>query len=170
MDKNNELGTISLEEVKLKKNGSLAKINKLKGSLITLSILVVLILMIACYLYSYSSSLVIIDVGTSINLKVNKWNRVVNVSSLTSSGNNILHSKNIKNKNINDALIIILSKAEANNYINPLDKNELKHRIDVFISGDTLDLTKFSNEVKSKKLKLKINENGIEKFNNYSFK
>lgn len=170
MDKDTELGTISLEEVKLKKNKSLTKSTKLRGSLLTISILVILVLMVTYYLYSYSSSLVIINVGTSINLKVNKWSRVVDVSSITSDGNNIVNSKNVKNKNINDALIIILSNAEANNYINPLDKNELKQRIAVFISGDTLDLSKFSDEVKSKKLNLKINENGTEKFNNSSTK
>lgn len=169
MDKDPRSETIDLKEIKLKKNKSLIKNNKLRGPLITLSILVILILIAAYYIYSYSSSLVIIDVGTSINLKVNKWNRIVDASSVTSNGNNILNSKNIKNKNINDALIIILSKAEANNYVNPLDKDELKHRLAVFISGDTLDISKFSDEVKSKKLKLKINENGVEKFNNYSY-
>ncbi|MFT8316144.1 MAG: hypothetical protein ABF633_18115 [Clostridium sp.] len=165
MDKITESETIDLEEFKLKKNKSLHGLNKIKNPLIILFISIILLFIIACYFYSYSSSLVIIDVGTSINLKVNKYGKVIDASSLTSSGNNIISESNVHNKNINEALIILLSKAEANNYIDPLDKNQLKHNVSVFISGDTLDISKFSDEVKTKKLNLNINENGSEKNN-----
>lgn len=165
MDKITESATIDLEEFKLKKNKSLHGFNKIKNPLIISFISIILLLIIACYFYSYPSSLVIIDVGTSINLKVNKYGKVVDASSLSSSGNNIINESNVRNKNINESLIIILSKAEANNYIDPLDKDQLKHTISVFISGDTLDISKFSDEVKTKKLNLDINENGSEKNN-----
>ncbi|AGK95299.1 anti-sigma-I factor RsgI family protein [Clostridium pasteurianum] len=165
MDKITGAETVDLEEFKLKKNKSLPRLNKVKNPLIILFISIILLFIIAYYIYSYSSSLVIIDVGTSINLKVNKYGKVVDASSLTSGGNNIINESNVNNKNISEALIIILSKAEANNYIDPLDKNQFKHNISVFISGDTLDISKFSDEVKTKKLNLNINENGSEKNN-----
>lgn len=163
MDNDTKSETISLEEVKLKKSKLLKRNTKLERPILTLSIAVVLILISIYYIYSYPSSLVIIDVNTSINLKVNKWDRVVDVSSITSEGNNIINNEHIKNKNINDALIIILSKAEAGNYINPIDKNNLKHKVTVYISGDSVDITKFSDETKSKNLNLDVNENGTAK-------
>jgi hypothetical protein len=169
MDEDTGLKTINLEEVRLKKNKFLKKSTKLKEPLIILSIVIILILISTYYVYSYPSSLVILDVNTSITLKVNKWNRVIDVSSISTEGNNILNNEYIKNKNINDTLITILNKAEASNYINPLDKNNLKHKVTVYISGDTIDITRFTNEIKSKKLNLLVNENGTEKFNNNSF-
>lgn len=164
MDKINDSQTIDLEEFKTKKHKNLDKFTKIKGPLAILSILIIFIIIITFYIYSYSTSLVIINAGSSINLKVNTWNKVIDVSSTDSTGDTIIKHNSIKHKNINDALIIILGKAEANNYVNPIDnKNESKRNISILISGNSLDISPFCNIVKEKNFNLTINENGKEK-------
>lgn len=163
MDENNTSKTIYLEKFNDKNKARLSKYNKIKKLKMILPIIVLFTALIIYYIYSYSSSLMIVDIGPSISLKINKWDRVVDASSVDSLGNTILNENNIKNKNINDALMILLGKAEANNYIDPLDKSGLKNNISIFISGDSLNISKFYNKVKTKQLNLNINDNGVEK-------
>ncbi|AJA46255.1 hypothetical protein CPAST_c01550 [Clostridium pasteurianum DSM 525 = ATCC 6013] len=164
MNKVNDSQTINLEEFKTQKNASSNKFIKIKRPMAVLSILIIFTIIITYYIYSYTTSLVIVNAGISINLKVNRWNKVIDVSSTNSSGDAIISHNNIKHKNINDALLIILGKAEANNYVNPVDDtNESKKKISILISGNSLDISNFSNIVKEKKFDLTINENGREK-------
>jgi hypothetical protein len=103
---------------------------------------------------------VIVDVNASINLKVNRWNKIIGVSSLDGNGNTILIASKLKYTNINQGLILILSTAEQNNYLNALSTDKNKQKVSVFISGDNINTSTFSNIALDRKFNLEINENG----------
>lgn len=131
-------------------------------------ILITLILIIigAYYIYSTPFTSVIIEANSSVNLKLNRWNKVVKISALDTNGSTILADSNLKYKSIDDALIIIINKAEANDFIKSASE-EKRSSVTIYISGNSLNLPNFYNEAKNKTYDVQINENGIEKYNNF---
>jgi len=136
------------------------KFSKLKSILLSLVIIVILAAIGASYAYFTPTSFVIVKANAEINLKVNRWDKIIDVSSLNTNGGNILGSMKLKYKNINDGLILILSTMEQNNYINALSPDKKDQKISIFISGENINTSTFSNIVRNRKFDLEINQNG----------
>lgn len=154
---------IPIDRKKLRKTSI---INKIKIIFSIILIIIILLLVSAYYIYSIPYTSVIIDANCSVNLKLNKWNKVINAYGLDTNGNTLLNNTNLKFKNTDDALIIIINKAEADNFIK-LSSNDKKSSVTIYISGSPLELPNFYKEAKSKNYDIQINENGTEKFNNF---
>ncbi|WP_026882480.1 anti-sigma-I factor RsgI family protein [Clostridium akagii] len=136
------------------------KFTKLKSILLFLIIIIILGAIVSIYAYFTPTSFVIIDANASINLKVNRWNKIIDISSLDGNGNNIITTSKLKYKNINEGLVLILSTAEQNNYINVLSPDEKMKKISVFISGHNINTSYFSSIALDRKFDLDINQNG----------
>lgn len=164
MDKNKRLITIDSYKATGTRESETVfrpkKFAKLKSVLLFLIIIIILGATIFLYAYFTPTAFVIVDANASINLKVNRWNKIIDVSSLNENGNTVLSSAKLKYKNINDGLILILSTAEQNNYIDALSTDNEKQKISVFISGDNINTSSFSNIARNRKFDLQINQNG----------
>ncbi len=117
--------------------------------------------------YKIPTSTVIIDFNSSITLKINRWNKVVDAYSLDNDGITLINKTNLINMNIDDCLILIINSAEANNFIKSPVTNP-NQTVTIYISGSSLSIPKFYKDAKGKKYDIRINENGTETFDNYS--
>ncbi|MDD3223746.1 MAG: hypothetical protein PHX70_03395 [Clostridium sp.] len=144
----------------LKKNHAPKKFRKIKTILIYIILTFILFTVGFSYVYFTPTSFVIVDVNTSINISTNRWNKIISASSLNYKGQKILNEINIKYKNIDDGLTLILSDAESNNYINSTSKKDSAKEISVLISGNSLELPVFTKTVKNRNFYLQINNNG----------
>lgn len=136
------------------------KFSKIKSILLFIIIIIILSAITILYVYFTPTTYVIIDVNASINLKVNRWNKIIDVSSLDINGTKLMMGTKLKYKNINDGLILILSTAEENNYITPLSTDKIDNELSIFISGNNIDTSSFSNIARDRKFDFQINENG----------
>jgi hypothetical protein len=156
---------ISIDSYRTGNNNNFHKktFSKLKSILLSILIIISLAIISILHVFFTPTSFVVIDANASINLKVNRWNKIIDASSLSTNGGNILSVSKLKYKDINDGLTLILSTAEEYNYVNSVSNNEQNKQISIFISGNNVDISKFSNLVKSRKLDLQLNENGDDK-------
>lgn len=127
------------------------------------------------YAYYTPVSSVVVDINPSLELKVNKWNRIIKASALNEDGEKMLDSLSIKNKTIDDGLSMILEEAEKENFINPSNKADLnvslsikpidKASKDKETIGDSpensISLPKFESKLKEKNLSGEINNKVI---------
>lgn len=141
-------------------------ITKIKFIFTIVSLMIILLSIAAYYIYSIPFTTVIVDANASINLKLNRWYKVIDVSSVDNNGLKLINDVNLKYTSIDDALIIIINKAEANDYIKTDGKASENYPVVVYISGNSVNTPKFYNEAMTKKYDIKINENGVEKFDN----
>lgn len=114
------------------------------------------------YYYFSSSCSVIISIPPTIQLKVNKWNKIVSAEPTSTSGRKLLSELNLKNLPVTKGLELIVEEATRKNVIN---KNYIDsgHAITIYISGKTnqaINLTSFQSYTKDRKLNLQINNKG----------
>lgn len=141
------------------------KVLSFKSIIALVFFVVILFLLVGYYAYSIPTTTIVIDVNTSINLKINRLGAIVSASSIDSDGNTLINETNLKYKNVDNALILILNKAEAKNFIKSYTSNK-DQTITLYISGKSINIPKFCSEAKTKKYEITINENGSVKFNN----
>lgn len=114
------------------------------------------------FFYFSSSTSVIISIPPTIQLKVNKWNKIVDAKPTSSTGRNLIQGLDLKNLSVTKGLEIIVEEATKKNIIN---KNYVDsgHTITVYISGKGdhfVNLTSFESFTKDRKLNLQINDKG----------
>jgi hypothetical protein len=82
------------------------------------SLLFVLLSGTVSYAYYTPTSSVVVDINPSIELKVNRWDRILKTTALNKDGEKVLASLNIKNKVLSDGLDLIVEEAKRDNFIN----------------------------------------------------
>lgn len=105
------------------------------------------------YAYFTPVSTVSVNSDSGVQLKVNRFNRVVSVTPLNEGGEKVIKELSVKNKNIDNALVEILDQAKKENYIKE-DKN-----VDIEVKGNKLNVEKFKEKLQDSKLNLQINMN-----------
>lgn len=110
------------------------------------------------YAYYTPVASVLININPALELKINKWDRIIKIIPVNADGKTILSSINIKNKSLDDGLDIILGEAEKENFIDIkyIDSDNI---ITVNIKNKNdkpLDLPKFEEHADKKNLKFKI--------------
>lgn len=127
------------------------------------------------YAYYTPVASVVVDINPSLELKVNKWNRIIKASALNADGEKVLDSLSIKNKTIDDGLSMIVEEAERENFINPSNKADINVSLSIKpldkasknkeIIGDSpensISLPKFESKLKEKNLSGEINNKVI---------
>lgn len=107
------------------------------------------------YAYYTPVASVLVKINPSLELKINRWNKILSATSLNSEGKHILDSIKIKNKSINDGLNIILDQAEKQNFIN----KEKNSTISLCINSNKdidLKIAELKSTVKNKNFNLQI--------------
>lgn len=116
------------------------------------------------YTYFTPSSSVIINLSPTIQIKLNKWDKIIDIKSQNSSGRKILESINLKNKSINNGLQMIFDKAKEINIINKkyIDRGK---SITIFVSikdssTSYPDLSTFKKYTEARNISCNINYDG----------
>lgn len=101
--------------------------------------------------YAYYTPTASITLNTDLELKLNRWNKIIKALPLNENGKELLSSMNLENRDVNDGLGLIMEKSE---------QNGLEISLDITSKEDKLvDLSKFKDSSKKKKLDVKINYN-----------
>lgn len=132
---------------------------------VTVLIVFILIAIVSVYMNFSITSSVIIDIKpTSIKLTCNKWGNVVTSSAMDNKGKILLSNISINHQPLDDALLVILNEAKKNKYI---DDNYINsgNQLSLFISGQSIDISNFENEVKSNTINTQVNKDGEELLN-----
>lgn len=119
----------------------------------------------AAYAYYTPVASLVLKSNPSIELKINRWNKIIKTLPLNDTGKNILNSVNIKNKSVNEGLNIILNEADKENFF----KNEPDKKISLDVNSDRnldLNINELENKLKEKNFELEVNYPETPKSNN----
>jgi hypothetical protein len=122
-------------------------------------IILFLSLLLGVRTYLKPARTILINGNSSIKIKSNAWDKVVEIKPLSANGEKITESLSLFNKSIDSSIYTILKSAYDKQIINE------NTPITIFISGskkETPDLNKSSEYILDNKLKISINNNGIE--------
>lgn len=110
------------------------------------------------YAYYTPVASLVLKTDSAIELKINRWNKIIETLPLNDDGKDILDSVNLKNKSVNEGLNLILDKADRENLIKGQSEHDKK--INLAISSDKdldLDINELENTLKDKNLQLEVN-------------
>lgn len=132
-----------------------------------MSTAIILFIIIMCsggaYAYSIPVATVQVNINPSLELKVNGFNRIIKTSPKNIDGEKLLKNLKLENKNIDDALILVVDEAKKDNFINTSYISEGK-TISVKISAKntnkTINITGFEEYISRIKINTSINNNG----------
>ncbi|MCY6370202.1 anti-sigma factor domain-containing protein [Clostridium ganghwense] len=115
------------------------------------------------YSYFKPSATVIVSIPPTIQLKINKWDKIIEVKGINSSGKKLSNSIKIKNKSLNVGLEEIISTAKTEKFI---DAKHLKYKnpVTLYISckeNKVVNLIEFDNFMKHQELTYQVNNNGM---------
>ncbi|KOA18999.1 hypothetical protein CLHOM_27390 [Clostridium homopropionicum DSM 5847] len=133
--------------------------------IIILSLITVLILVsMNIYRYFSSSASVVVSIPPTIQLKINKWNKVISVTPTSTPGRNLVERLDLKGASLEKAIQLILEEAKNKNIIN---KNYIEGEgsLTIYITNKTkkqqdMNLTNLKNYLKDRKIKYLINNDG----------
>ena len=109
------------------------------------------------YAYYTPTTSVVVSINPALELKLNRWNKIIKTIALNEDGNKLANSIDIENKDIDTGLSMILEEAEREHFINENDAKEQKISLNITSSKDiSLALPKFEEKASSKKLNVKI--------------
>lgn len=133
------------------------------GILIACIIVVILLGQNICYYFTPSAT-VIVDIPPTIQLKVNKWDKIIDVKTFKLSAQKLVKPIKLKNTSINKGLEAIITEAKNQKAINDIHIKD-KQPITIYISNKDnriIDLVEFDNYMKHQELEYQINNNGTE--------
>lgn len=106
------------------------------------SITFVLLSSTGAYAYFTPVSTVVLNEDSGIKVGINRFNRVVSVTPLNEAGEKVVKELNIKNKNIDDAMVEVI--------------DQVKKNINIEVKGSKLNTEKIKEKLKNEKLDGKI--------------
>lgn len=110
------------------------------------------------YAYYTPTASVVVNINPALELKLNRWHKIIKTIALNEDGSQLANSIDIKNKDIDTGLTMILEEAERENFINK-DETEEEPRVSLNITSSkdiSLALPKFEEKASSKKLDVQI--------------
>lgn len=117
----------------------------------------------AAYAYYTPVATIQVSINPSIELKINRFDKIIKYTPINADGVTLLQNLKLKNKNIDDALTLVVDEAKKDNFIKD-NYNELGKTISVTISAKGSDkiikLDKFQEYIAQNKINTKIDDNG----------
>lgn len=110
------------------------------------------------YAYYKPVSTVTISINPSIELKSNTWGKVISATPINEDGKKILQEISLKNKTVDNALLLILDQSKKDKFIK--DNYVNNNTIQVSIKGKELSLSSFERKLSEDTLAVKIDNNG----------
>jgi hypothetical protein len=124
----------------------------LKPFLIAASLLLCILLGSFITMYSQVYASMTVTINPQFRIDVNRFNRIIKVVPLNKDAEDVLSSVKLKNKNIDDGLILIVKKAKEKKYITDEYYNNKTKKINIEIDKGDVKLNKFTSEMKNQKL------------------
>lgn len=124
-------------------------------------------MLIGSYIYTYNTPVatVLVNINPSIQLKTNRYSRIVSFTALNNDGNKVLKGIKIKNKTLDDGLYLIIMQSQKDNFIN--DKyieSGKKIMVDITsMNNKHFDLSKSEQYISTSGLNAEINNSGVKK-------
>ena len=126
-----------------------------------LSILILLIItvgLIIAWQYTKPITTIVIDSTNKVKMEINSFNRVINIESNEASGNKLINSIDVVDKNVDTALSTVIES---------IHKGEMvpDSGVIVTISGEPIKynaITKTEDYIFVNNIEVKFNNNGIE--------
>ena len=138
---------IEIEYPHIRKN------NYFKTSIAVASIIVLFSAMLACYNFLMPQAYVALDINPSLLLSLNRCAEVIKVEGVNEDGKIFINNLDLKKKNIDEAINMIIHQAYLDNYLSPEKENVIyislsspehysldKDTLDVFACRDVTNL------------------------------
>lgn len=161
--------TKSIPEIGETYTGTVKKeISYIKQFAAAAAMFIILLCSSAVYAYVTPAATVAVSINPALEIKVNRFDKVVKVIPQNKDGIKVLKILKLDNKDINEALIEVVEAAKKDNFINKAYNDDGKTiSITVYAKNKTITLDKFKNYISSIKINTAINNNGnksIEQF------
>lgn len=119
------------------------------------------------YAYYKPVSTITISANPSIELKSNRWGKVISANPINENGKKILQEISLKNKTVDDALLLVLDQSKKDKFI---DDNYVKNNntVQISIKGKEPSLASFEKKINEDTLSVKIDNNGTIIYNKSS--
>lgn len=141
------------------------KTNIFKHAAIAASLMFLFITGGGAYAYAYYTPVtsVVVDINPSIELKANRFDKVIKANPLNEDAKVILSEVDLKNQTLDNALNLIVQESKEHNYINDAyieSGKAITVKIDSKNKNKHFELPKFEQYVNDNDLKVKIKEKG----------
>lgn len=152
------LGELYSEEIF---NGIKKKsVNVKRLFLMAASFLLLVFLSSGIFLYNEPVSAVTIDINPSVELYVNRWNKIVKIVPLNDDGKNLVNELSIKNLDISNGIEKIYEKCKSENYITEDYKKDKAINIQVSnLKNHQLDLSTIEKKIEDDGINIIIDIN-----------
>lgn len=119
----------------------------------------------AIYTYNTPVATVLVNVNPSIQLKTNRYSRIISYAALNSDGSRVLNGISIKNKSMDEGLYLIIKQCKKDNFINDKYVKSGKTIMINITSRDNkqLNISKSEKYILSSGLNAEINNSGAKK-------
>lgn len=117
----------------------------------------------ATYAYYAPAATIQVRINPSIELKINCFDKIIKSSPTNADGVTLLKSLHLKNKNIDEALTLVVDQAKKDNFINDnynAQGKEISVEISAKDSAKIIKLDKFQQYISQNKINTKIDNNG----------
>ncbi|CDF57600.1 anti-sigma factor domain-containing protein [Thermobrachium celere] len=141
----------SKEKLQIGQEYTYTSIN-LKPFLIAASLIICILFGSFLTVYNQVYASIVITINPKIKIDINKFNRIIKIIPLNKDGEEITSSIKLKNKNINDGLILIINKAKEKKYITDEYYNNKSKKINIQIDKEDIKLNKFISELKKQNI------------------
>jgi len=124
------------------------------------------------YTYLTPVASIELNINPAIEIKINRFNKIISYSPLNSDGKTILEHLKLKNKNIDEALVLVVNQAKKDNFINNnyIEQGKIiSIKVQCKDETKTINLEKFEECIVENKINMQLNNNGKEskqEFNN----
>jgi hypothetical protein len=130
-----------------------------KYSLTAASIILLMFFGNLAYAYNTPVASIMVKINPNIELKINKWDKIIKTTPLNKDGKSVLSSLKLRNKSLDEGLDLIVEEAKKENFINQ-DYINSGEEITISIKdkrgNKIIDISKFINNAAKKKLKVRV--------------
>jgi len=119
----------------------------------------------AAYAYYAPVATIQVNINPSIKLVINRFDKIIKSTPINADGVTLLKNLHLKNKNIDEALTLVVNEAKKDNFINANYNSEGKAilvEISAKDSSKIVKLDKFQKYIVQNKINTKIDDNGKE--------
>ncbi|KRQ86202.1 Anti-sigma-I factor RsgI [Caloramator mitchellensis] len=154
----NTKGKIELGQEYVYKTNEYLSYNKL---LIAASMVLFIFSTLFYNMYYTVYASVIVSINPKVKLEVNRFERIINVMPLNDDAKELIRDINLKNKKIEDGLMMVVEKAKEKKIITDEYKKGSSQAVEVTTEGKPLKLDSFYKEIENRGINIKTVEENV---------
>lgn len=164
--------TDSGEFIKFKTNERLSvgqeyvykKSTNFKPFLMAASLFIAVLLTTFISMYNQVYASMTVTINPQFRIDINRFNRIIRVTPLNKDGEKIVKLVNVKNKKIDDGLLLIVKKAKEEKYITNEYYNNKSKYLKIETNNQNITLAKFTAEMQKQKINFEKIDSKLQKF------